>query len=534
MREKYATNADFIVVGAGSAGCVIASRLAEIAEASVVLIEAGRSDKNFRLRMPSAFYMPIGNRRFDWCYEAEPEINLKNRKISCPRGRVMGGSSSINGMVYVRGHPSNYDDWEKLGAENWSYEAVLPYFRKAQAMNGFNGSETQGEFGPLHTTNGRMENPLYQTFLEATEQAGYAQREDLNDDVQEGFGPLPMTVENGIRASTSRCYLNETPSNLTIVKNAQVTRINFDNKRATGVGLLKQGKSMNFVANSEVILCAGAIDTPKLLMLSGIGPGDHLAELNIPVVADLPGVGSNLMDHLEVYLQQACTKPVSLSKFMGPLSKARIGAQWFLNKTGLGSTNHFEVGGFIKSDHSKKAPDIQFHFLPAAMTYDGSLQIKEHGFQVHIGPMQSKSRGCITLRTSNPLDSPRLNFGYMSDPEDWVVFRSAIRQAREIFSQSAFDQFRGEEISPGDWVQSDYELDEFIRARCESAYHPCGTCKMGNDEQSVVDSNGIAHALDGLRVADASIFPKIVNCNLNATVIMAAEKISDEIKKRYS
>ena len=534
MRERYAIDADFIVVGAGSAGCVIASRLAEISEAKVVLIEAGGSDNNFRLRMPSAFYMPIGNKRFDWCYETEPEAELNNRKISCPRGRVIGGSSSINGMVYVRGHSSNYDDWERLGAKNWGYEAVLPYFKKAQAMDGFMGSATQGNDGPLHTTNGTMANPLYQAFLEATEQAGYPQREDLNDGVQEGFGPLPMTVGNGNRASASRSYLQKIPPNLTIVKNAKVTRINSNNNKATGVDLIKLGKSMSFVAKSEVILSAGAIDTPKLLMLSGIGPRDHLAELNIPFIADLPGVGANLMDHLEVYLQQACTKPVSLSKFMGPLGKARIGAQWFLNKTGLGSTNHFEVGGFIKSDQSKNAPDIQFHFLPAAMTYDGSVQIKEHGFQVHIGPMQSKSRGRVTLRTSNPLDTPRLNFGYMRDPEDWVVFRSAIRQAREIFSQSAFDEFRGDEISPGGPVQSDSELDEFIRSRCESAYHPCGTCRMGTDEQSVVDPNGLVYGLDGLRIADASIFPQIVNCNLNATVIMVAEKISDEIKKKYA
>ncbi len=534
MRERYAIDADFIVVGAGSAGCVIASRLAEISEAKVVLIEAGGSDNNFRLRMPSAFYMPIGNKRFDWCYETEPEAELNNRRISCPRGRVIGGSSSINGMVYVRGHSSNYDDWERLGAKNWGYEAVLPYFKKAQAMDGFMGSATQGNDGPLHTTNGKMANPLYQAFLEATEQAGYPQREDLNDGVQEGFGPLPMTVGGGSRASASRSYLQKIPPNLTIVKNAQVTRINSKNNRATGVDLIKLGKSMSFVAKSEVILSAGTIDTPKLLMLSGIGPRDHLAELNINLIADLPGVGANLMDHLEVYLQQACTKPVSLSKFMGPLGKARIGAQWFLNKTGLGSTNHFEVGGFVKSDRSKNAPDIQFHFLPAAMTYDGSVQIKDHGFQVHIGPMQSKSRGRVTLRTSNPLDTPRLNFGYMRDPEDWEVFRSAIRQAREIFSQSAFDEFRGDEISPGGPVQSDSELNEFIRSRCESAYHPCGTCRMGTDEQSVVDPNGLVYGLDGLRVVDASIFPQIVNCNLNATVIMVAEKISDEIKKKYA
>lgn len=534
MRERYAIDADFIVVGAGSAGCVVASRLAEISEAKVVLIEAGGSDKKVRLRMPSAFYMPIGNKRFDWCYETEAEAELNNRKISCPRGRVIGGSSSINGMVYVRGHSSNYDDWERLGAKNWGYEAVLPYFKKAQAMNDFMGSATQGDDGPLHTTNGTMANPLYQAFLKATEQAGYPQREDLNDGVQEGFGPLPMTVGDGTRASASRSYLQKIPPNLTIVKNAQVTRINYRNNRATGVDLIKLGKSMSLVANSEVILCAGAIDTPKLLMLSGVGPGDDLAELNIPVIADLPGIGCNLMDHLEVYLQQACTKPLSLSKFMGPFGKVRIGAQWIFNRSGLGSTNHFEVGGFIKSDAAKNTPDIQFHFLPAAMTYDGSVQIREHGFQVHIGPMQSKSRGRVTLKTSNPLDNPRLNFGYMRDPEDWVVFRSAIRQAREIFSQRAFDEFRGGEISPGYWVKSDCQLDEFIRARCESAYHPCGTCKMGTDEEAVVDSRGLVHGLDGLRVVDASIFPQIVNCNLNATVIMLAEKISDEIKKKHA
>ena len=480
--------------------------------------------------MPSAFYMPIGNKRFDWCYETEPEAELNNRKISCPRGRVIGGSSSINGMVYVRGHSSNYDDWERLGAKNWGYEAVLPYFKKAQAMNGFMGSATQGDDGPLHTTNGTMTNPLYQAFLEATEQAGYPQREDLNDGVQEGFGPLPMTVGDGTRASASRSYLQKIPPNLTIVKNAQVTRINYNNNRATGVDLIKLGKSMNLVANSEVILCAGAIDTPKLLMLSGVGSGDDLAELNIPVIADLPGIGFNLMDHLEVYLQQACTKPLSLSKFMGPLGKVRIGAQWFFNKSGLGSTNHFEVGGFIKSDAAKNTPDIQFHFLPTAMSYDGTAKAKGHGFQVHVGPMLPKSRGAITLRSTRPSDPPKIVFNYMSHEDDWRVFRAAIRKARDIFAQPALTDLRGQELSPGEQCQSDAQLDAFVAAHAESAYHPCGTCRMGSDAQAVVDPEGRVNGVTGLRVIDASVFPHITNGNLNAPTIMLAERMADLIR----
>ncbi|MEM7099170.1 MAG: choline dehydrogenase [Pseudomonadota bacterium] len=523
--------ADYVVVGAGSAGCVIAKRLCEIPGASVVLLEAGGTHHPWYIRMPSAFYMPMHKKRFNWGYSSEPEPGLNHRRLACPRGKGLGGSSSINGMVYVRGNPGDFDGWVQMGASGWSYDDVLPYFKKAQTfISEPVNPQYQGESGPLQVSNGQMNNPLYQTFLEAAQQAGYPLRTDLNGAEQEGFGPLPMTVAGGQRASVARCYLQPRPQNLTILSHFSAHKLKIENKVVKGLSGIRNDKPLYVKANTQLIVACGAIGSPALLQLSGIGNPEHLQSIGIPVQSELPGVGENLMDHLEVYVQQSCTRPVSLYKKLSPLGKARIGAQWLTTQSGLGATNHFEAGGFIRSDATKPYPDIQFHFLPAAMNYDGTSQASGEGFQAHVGPMLSSSRGHVRIRTSNPTHQPEIKFNYMSSDEDWRVFRQAIRATRDIFAQPAFDDYRGPELAPGDSATSDKALDAFIRAHAESAYHPSGTCRMGTDKLAVVDPQARVHGVENLRVVDASIFPRITNGNLNAPTIMVAEKVADQIK----
>ncbi len=518
---------DYIVIGAGSAGCVVAARLAENPDMRVTLIEAGGSKRPWFVRMPSAFYIPMNRRTYNWGYQAEPEATLDNRNLACPRGRGLGGSSAINGMVYVRGNARDFDGWALFGADGWDYKSVLPYFKKTQSAQGVSGPHPyQGHDGPLKTTDDGFTNPLHERFLKAADEAGYPVSEDLNGAQQEGFGRLPRTVHAGERQSAATVYLRNLP-NLEILTSTHVTRILFDSHRACGV----ETQHSRLYADREVILAAGAIGSPQLLQLSGVGRPEHLTRAGIRVVHDLPGVGENLMDHLEVYVQQQCTRPISLYRNMTTMGKMKIGIEWFLGRQGLGTTNHFETGGFIRSSESVAYPDIQFHFLPVAMTYDGSHRADGHGFQAHVGPMLSPSRGHVRIRSANPAAHPEIRFNYMSDPEDWRVFRAAIRAARNVFSQSAFDDLRGPELMPGADADTDDDLDAFVRAHAESAYHPCGTCRMGQDDQAVVDSKGRVHGLDGLRVADASIFPRITNGNLNAPTIMAAEKIADLIKQ---
>jgi choline dehydrogenase len=526
---------DYIIVGAGSAGCVLANRLSEDGQRSVLLLEAGGSDRHPFIRMPAAFSLPMNRSRFNWGFASEPELALGGRRLNCPRGKLLGGSSSINGMVHVRGHPRDFDRWQDLGADGWAYADVLPYFRKAERALAAVAADTyRGRQGPLTVSRGRKTNPLYQVFLDACQQAGYTLSADLNGYQQEGFGDLEMTVDSAVRCSAARAYLAPAArrANLHIVTHANVQRISHDGARATGVHFRRKGQSVRVAARHEVLLAAGAISSPQLLMLSGIGPADQLAAHGIDVAKELTGVGGNLMDHLEVYFQQDCSQPVSLNRWLHPLGKGVIGARWLLLRSGLGGTNHFEVGGFVRSRAGIDWPDIQFHFLPAAVSYDGTRRAGGDGFQVHIGPMLSPSRGEVRLRSADPAEPPIIRFNYMSADEDWQVFRTAVRLAREIFAQPAFDAYRGRELLPGEAVNSDAEIDAFVRNHAESAYHPCGTCRMGQGDEAVVDRECRVYGVDGLRVIDASVFPHITNGNLNAPTIMLAEKVADAIRGR--
>lgn len=526
--------ADFVIVGAGSAGCAMAYRLGEAGE-SVLVIEHGGTDAGPFIQMPAALSYPMNMKRYDWGYASEPEPNLDGRELACPRGKVIGGSSSINGMVYVRGHAMDYDHWRDSGADGWSYADVLPYFRRMETWHdGGHGGDGywRGKDGPLHVSRGPRENPLFEAFVEAGKQAGYQATDDYNGQQQEGFGPMEQTVHDGRRWSAANAYLRPALKR----DNVQMTRalaqkIVIEDGRAVGVEVERGGKTEIIRARREVILAASSINSPKLLMLSGIGPTEHLAEHGIEVIADRPGVGGNLQDHLEVYMQMAASQPITLYKHWNVISKAVIGAQWLFFKKGMGASNQFESAAFIRSRAGVPYPDIQYHFLPIAVRYDGQAAAEGHGFQAHVGPMRSKSRGRVSLRSANPADNPKISFNYMSHEEDWEEWRRCIRLTREIFAQDAFKPFVKHEIQPGADVQSDAEIDAFVREHAESAYHPCGTCKMGrvDDKDAVVDSQGRVIGVEGLRVADSSIFPRITNGNLNGPSIMVGEKIADYV-----
>lgn len=526
--------ADYVVVGAGSAGCAIAYRLAEAGK-SVLVIEFGGTDAGPLIQMPGALSFPMNMARYDWGFSSEPEPHLGGRVLATPRGKVLGGSSSINGMVYVRGHAMDYTHWEESGATGWSYADVLPYFKRMESWHdGGHGGDAawRGTDGPLHVTRGTRENPLYQAFVDAGAQAGYPVTEDYNGRQQEGFGPMEQTVYDGIRWSAANAYLKpaRASGNCGVVRGF-AERVEFIEGRATGVRL-SGGQLVE--ARAEVIVAASAINSPKLLMLSGIGPAAHLAQHGIDVRADRAGVGANLQDHLEMYIQMAASQPVTLFKYWNLPGKAWVGARWLLTKTGPGATNNFESAAFIRSKAGVQYPDIQYHFLPLAVRYDGKVAAEGHGFQAHVGPMRSASRGSVTLRSGDPGEKPKIRFNYMSDPQDWADFRTCIRLTREIFAQEAFAPFRRHEIQPGEAVQTNAELDAAIMEHAESAYHPCGTCKMGavDDPMAVVDPETRVIGVEGLRVADSSIFPRITNGNLNAPSIMVGEKASDHILGR--
>lgn len=529
--------ADYVIVGAGSAGCAMAYRLSEAGH-SVIVIEFGGSDAGPLIQMPGALSYPMNMPRYDWGYWSEPEPHLGGRQLACPRGKVIGGSSSINGMVYVRGHARDFDTWSEMGAHGWSYADVLPYYLRQESWTsaGHGGDpEWRGKNGPLHVTRGKRDNPLVTAFVEAGVQAGYEATADYNGQKQEGFGPMEQTTHNGERCSAAKAYLRPAlkTGRVKLIKGL-AEKIEITEGRAHGVRARIKGVSQVISADVEVIIAASAINSPKLLMLSGIGDADHLHAHGIPVVVDRKGVGQNLQDHLELYIQMAASQPVSLYKYWNLLGKAWVGLQWLLNKSGPGASNQFESAAFIRSRAGVEYPDIQYHFLPIAVRYDGQAAAEGHGFQAHVGPMRSPSRGSVTLRSSDPAEAPKILFNYMSHEKDWEDFRRCIRLTREIFAQEAFAPFVRHEIQPGADVQSDEALNAFIKDHVESAYHPCGTCKMGdaNDPMAVVDPECRVIGVTGLRVADSSIFPQITNGNLNGPSIMVGEKASDHILGR--
>lgn len=533
--QKY----DFIIVGAGSAGCVLANRLSENPQHSVLLIETGGSDKSIFIQMPTALSIPMNTEKYAWQYHTVEEPYLDQRVMHCPRGKVLGGSSSINGMVYVRGHARDFDEWQQHGAKDWDYAHCLPYFKKADDW-AFGKNAYRGTDGPLAVNNGnQMKNPLYKAFIEAGQQAGYDFTEDYNAKQQEGFGAMHMTVKNGVRWSTANAYLRPAMkrNNLTVITHAQVHKVilkqSTSGLKAVGVEYRRKNTLHQVRAEKEVILSAGSIGSPHILQLSGIGNAEVLRNAGVEVQHELPGVGQNLQDHLEFYFQFKCKQPVTLNGKLDLWSKFLIGSRWFFTKTGLGATNHFESCGFIRSKAGVEWPDLQYHFLPAAMRYDGQAAFDGHGFQVHIGHNKPKSCGHVHIRSANPEDSPEILFNYLQHEDDIEGFRDCVRRTREIIGQAAFDEYRDSEIQPGEQIQTDEQIDAFVRANVESAYHPSCSCRMGEDELAVVNSETQVHGIAGLRVVDSSIFPTIPNGNLNSPTIMTAERAADLIKAAH-
>ncbi|MCA3560231.1 MAG: choline dehydrogenase [Aestuariivirga sp.] len=528
MNEAF----DFVIVGAGSAGCAMAYRLSEEGKNSVCVLEYGGSDRGPFIQMPSALSYPMNMKLYNWGFESDPEPGLGGRRLATPRGKVVGGSSSINGMVYVRGHARDFDTWEEMGAKGWGFRHVLPYFKRQESCpDGEDG--WRGTKGPLHVRRGRRDNPLYQAFVEAGREAGYPVTEDYNGRAQEGFGPMEMTVHNGIRWSAANAYLKPAlkRGNVKLITRAFAHRVILEGRRAVGVEYDVGGEMRQVKARREVIIAASSINSPKLLQMSGVGAPEVLKAAGIDVVHALPGVGENLHDHLEIYFQVKSKEPVTLYSKLNWFSKGLIGAEWLFFKSGLGATNHFETCGFIRSAAGVQYPDIQYHFLPAAMRYDGKAAFAGHGFQVHVGPMRAKSRGFVRVRSTQARQPPQILFNYLTHPDDLPEWRRAVRLTRELFQQPAMRRFAADEIQPGPKVNTDAEIDAFIREHCESAYHPCGTCKMGavDDPAAVVDPECRVIGIEGLRVADSSIMPQVTNGNLNGPAIMIGEKASDHI-----
>ena len=524
---------DYIIIGAGSAGCVLAHRLGEDVNIRILVLEAGGSDRATIISMPSALSIPMNTARFNWGMSTEPEPGLDGRVMNLPRGKGLGGSSSINGMCWVRGNPMDYELWEALGAEGWRWSNVLPYFQRLEAVQG--GGPLRGTDGPIKVTRGREKNPLYQAFVQAGVQAGYAQSPNMNQRQHEGFGPMEMNVGGGRRCSAAVAYLRPAIArgNVRVVTGALVDKVQMTGRRASGVLFSVKGQPCRAHARQEVILSAGAIMSPVILKRSGIGPEQELRDHGIEVLQHSPGVGENLMDHLELYIQQGCMQPISLFANLGLLGKAKIGAEWLLTHRGLGATNHFESGGHIRSRAGIVYPDIQFHFLPLAISYDGKSLASGHGYQVHVGSKRSKSRGWVRLRDSRPESLPRVRFNYMTHQDDWLEFRACIRLTREIFAQEAMAPYRGKEIAPGADVLSDEQLNAFIKRKVESAYHPSGTCRMGVDDAAVTHPDGRVRGVEALRVIDASVMPQATAGDLNAPTLVLAERMADLIRGRH-
>jgi choline dehydrogenase len=524
---------DFVIVGGGSAGCALANRLSADPSTTVLVLEAGRSDFKVDpfIHMPAALPIPIGNRLYDWKYESEPEPFMADRRVFHARGKVLGGSSSINGMIFQRGNPLDYERWAAdPGMQAWDYAHCLPYFKRMETCLA-GADEWRGGSGPLVLERGPATNPLFGAFFEAAQQAGYPLTEDVNGYRQEGFARFDRNVHRGRRLSAARAYLHPVMDrkNLTVRTLALTTRIRFEGTRAVGVDYTR-GRRKHSVRAGEVVLCGGAINSPQLLQLSGVGNAAELRALGVDVVSDVPGVGEHLQDHLEVYIQYASKLPVSIAPGLKWRNRPRVGAEWLFLRKGLGSTNHFEGGGFVRGNEDVDYPNLMFHFLPIAIRYDGSAPTEGHGYQVHIGPMYSDARGSVKIRSTDPRAHPALRFNYLSTEQDRREWVEAIRVARDILTQPAFDPFNDGELSPGPSVTSDQEILDWVARDAETALHPSCTARMGTDEMSVLDPETMrVRGVEGLRVVDASSMPYVTNGNIYAPVMMLAEKSADLI-----
>ena len=530
-KTNESLSVDYIIVGAGSAGCVLANRLSANKDVRVAVFEAGKDNSSWKVMMPAALTYNLESNQHNWYYQTEPQQALNNRKLYWPRGKIVGGSSALNAMVYIRGNAKDYDRWHDEGATGWNYDNVLPYFKRAETYSK-GGNDYRGSDGPLQVSSKISDNPLFDAFIQAGVEAGYPATDDVNGKQQEGFGRFDMTISNGKRCSAAAAYLTREVrhrQNLTIHASSYVVKIIIDNKKAVGIEYLQSGELKRCYAEREVILSGGAINSPQLLMLSGVGPVDVLRKKGVSVVANLPGVGQNLQDHLEFYMQYECLKPITLHTISNPLKKLAVGLQWFLTHTGLAASTHLESGAFIKSRSDVGYPDIQYHFLPGLVTDHGRSMGNCHAFQVHVGTMRPESRGYVEIASSKPTDAPIIQPNYLQTDNDLQDLVACIPLTREIFDQAAFKPYKGNELEPGSQCQTKREMEAFVRAKADSAYHPSGTCKMGVDVMAVVNPSAEVYGVKNLRVVDASIMPSAISGNLNAPTIMMAERISDMI-----